>query len=102
MLVKLSKHQLQAHIRAASQDSARVAFTGHALKQMNRRKISRVMALEVLNTGLLRRPAEPNLAKGSLECRMERFVAGRDLAVVVAVSDDDPDLVVVTAMELKD
>lgn len=36
--------------------------------------------------------------KGTLECRMEYFSAGRDVAVIVALSDDDPSLVLVTAM----
>lgn len=56
------------------------------------------MALEVMQKGLLRRAPEPNPARGSLECRMERFVAGRSIGVVVAVSDDEPGLVVITAI----
>ena len=31
---------------------------------------------------------------------MEHFLTGRDVGVVVAVSDDEPDLLVITAMEL--
>ena len=57
---------------------------------------------EVLQRGQLRREPEPNLAYGTLECLMERFCAGRDLGVVVALSDEDPDLVVVTAMVIGD
>ena len=33
---------------------------------------------------------------GHLICRMERCVCGRNLAVCVALDDDDPDLIVVT------
>ena len=46
------------------------------------------------------RSPEPNLALGSLECRMQRFMAGRELAVVAAISDDDPAVIVVTAIVL--
>ena len=38
-------------------------------------------------------------ARGTV-CRMEHFLTGRDVGVVVAVSDDEPDLIVITAMEL--
>jgi hypothetical protein len=47
------------------------------------------------------RTPEPNVARGSLECRMQRFLAGRELAVVAAVSDAYPGVVVVTAMVLE-
>lgn len=40
---------------------------------------------------------EPNASKGSIECRMERFVVGALRCVVVALSDSDPNLIVVTA-----
>ena len=30
---------------------------------------------------------------------MEKFITGRDLAIVVALGDTDPDLLVITAME---
>ena len=46
------------------------------------------------------RSPEPNLALGSLECRMQRFMAGRELAVVASISDDDPAVIVVTAIVL--
>ena len=99
MLDKLSNTQLQAHIRDVSSDSTRVAFTKHALVRMKQRQITRDMALEVLRKGRMIRAPERNLAKGSIECRMEKFLAGRDLAIVVALNDSDPDLIVITAME---
>ena len=100
MISKLSKTQLQAHIRRVAVNSARLAFTDHALKQMKRRHITRDMAIEVVQKGMLKRTPEPNQAKGNLECRMEHFMTGRDLGVVVAVCDEEPDLIFVTAMEL--
>lgn len=97
---KLSKQQLQARIRQVAHDSERVVFTVHAVQRMNRRAITRAMALSVLTRGHLKREAEPNHSRGSVECRMERHVAGRDIAVVAALSDDDPNIVVVTAIVL--
>jgi hypothetical protein len=35
---------------------------------------------------------------GHLVCRMERYVAGRNLAACVALDDEDPTLLVVTVM----
>ena len=100
MLDKLSKSQLQTLIRTVSRDSSRVGFTKHVLTRMKERQITRDMAVEVLRKGLLIREPEPNLVKGSIECRMEKFMTGRDIGIVVALSNDDPDLLVITAMEL--
>jgi hypothetical protein len=58
------------------------------------------MALEVLRKGRLIQAPESNIAKGSIECRLEKFVTGRDIAIVAALSDSDPDILVITAMEL--
>ena len=65
---------------------------------MKERHLTREVVLAVLRRGRLHRPPEYNSSKGSLECRMEHFAVGMDIAAVVAVSDDDPDLVVITAM----
>lgn len=89
---------MQARIRAIAADSRRVFFTDHARKRIKQRHLSLEAVLAVLRLGRLLRAPEHNAAKGSLECRMERFVDGRDLAVIVAISDGDPDLVVITAM----
>lgn len=95
---RLSRAQLQAHIRAVAAESDRVFFTNHALARMRERHLMREVVLAVLRRGRLYRPPEYNTAKGSLECRMEHFAVGMDIAAVVAISDDDPDLVVITAM----
>ena len=73
---KLSQAQLELRIRKTAGDSL----------------------LEVLRKGRIRRTPEPNLAKGSMECRMERFVAGSQISVVAAISDEHPNVIVVTAM----
>lgn len=64
-------------------------------------RIRKVLAHEVFETlrnGVIHRQPEPNLSKGSLEVRMEYYIAGRDCKVVVALSDEDPDLIVVTVI----
>lgn len=92
--------QLQKHIRAVSADSSRVFVTAHARSRMRSRRISINEVYECLRHGVIRRTPEPNPAKGSLECRMERYVAGCECAVVVALDDDNPDLLVVTVMNV--
>jgi hypothetical protein len=94
----MSQPQLQRHIRWLARDSASVMFTEHVLVRMRQRRILQIEVLDVLRQGRLAGTPEPNAAKGSLECRMQRFLAGRELAVVAAVSEDYPGVVVVTAM----
>jgi hypothetical protein len=95
---RLSTAQVQRLIRERARDSAQVGFTQHVLVRMKQRRILRPEVLDVLRLGLIERPPEPNAQRGSLECRVQRFVAGRELGVVVALSDDSPMLVVVTAI----
>lgn len=99
-LQRKSQTQLARHIRTLAQDSGAVLFTQHVRVQMRRRKVSSAEVLECLRLGTLRRVPEPNPGKGSLECRMERYVAGRELAVIVALCDEAPDLVVVTVFSV--
>lgn len=99
-LQKKSLPQLIRHIRTVAQNSSAVLFTQHVSVQMRKRKVSGAEVLECLRHGTVRRVPEPNPGKGSLECRMERYVAGRELAVIVALCDEDPDLVVVTVFSV--
>jgi len=95
---QLSKQQLQAVIRADSLDSSNLFFTTHVRKQMRTRHITDACVLSVLRHGQIKRTPEPNAMHGTLECRMEYFSAGHNVVVIVAVSDDDPGLILVTAM----
>lgn len=54
--------------------------------------------VEVLRRGRMLRTPEPSLRFGTLECRMQRFLAGREVEVVAALSDADPSVVVVTVL----
>jgi hypothetical protein len=97
---KWSAPQLQAHIRKESKASINVVFSGHAKSQMRKRSITTDMVMATLQKGSIKRTPEPNIMKGSLECRMEYFVAGFDIGVVVGIYDESPSLILVTAMHV--
>jgi hypothetical protein len=92
--------QNQKHIRAVAVRTEFVFITHHASVQMKKRGIGINEVYDVLRCGSIVRQPEPNLAKGSLECRMERYVGGRECAVIVAINDENPELLVVTVMEI--
>lgn len=94
---KLPQQQLEALVREEAKDTTKLFFTKHVDEQMRARKITKACVLETLRCGRIKRTPEPNMMKGSVECRMEHFNAGHGLAVIVAVSDD-PVLFIVTAM----
>lgn len=98
-LAKLSESQIERTIREIAKDSRRVILTGHAKERMRQRKVTVHAVHECLREGRIRRPPEPNSSKGSLECRMERYCQGFNLAVVVALSDEHPGAIVVTVMD---
>ncbi|MGH8759519.1 MAG: DUF4258 domain-containing protein [Burkholderiales bacterium] len=90
--------QLQRHIRTISANTSSIVITIHASARMKDRRVSRGEVFECLRHGVIRKIPEPDLAKGSLTCRMEHYIAGRDCAVVVALADETPDVIVVTVM----
>ena len=97
---KLSLPEVERVVRVRAGLTGNVRLTLHALTRMKSRHINREEVYDVLCKGRLARAPEPNLALGSLECRMQRFMAGRELAVVAAISDDEPTVIVVTAIIL--
>jgi hypothetical protein len=99
---KLSHPQLQRLIRERSADPGAVFLTTHCRLRMRQRQVTLALLLDVLRQGRMRRPAEPDPRHGSLVCRMEYFVAGRQLAAAVALSDDDPGVLVVTVIDLEE
>jgi hypothetical protein len=58
------------------------------------------MAMEVLRLGVFTRPPELEINASGLKCRMERFVAGIQVAVVVYVEYPAPDLTVITVIDI--
>lgn len=99
-IFRLSLAEVERVVRKRSASTANVRLTNHVLARMKLRHIAREEVYDVLCHGRLLRPPEPNLALGSLECRMQRFMSGRELAVVAAIADGDPAVVVVTAIVL--
>jgi hypothetical protein len=96
---KLSTPQLQRLVRERSRDSSMVFLTVHCRVRMRQRHITWALLLDVLAHGHIRRTPEPDLRHNGLVCRMEHFVAGRDLAAAVALSDDEPGVLVVTVID---
>lgn len=90
--------QLQRHIRSISKDSAAIYLLPHTKARMKERKVTIHEVFEILRCGSIHRTPEPNPSKGNLECRMELYIAGRHCAAVVALDDDNPNLLVVTVM----
>lgn len=68
---------------------------------MRERHINDPMVLEVLRSGSLALPPEPDIRHPGLICRMQRFVAGVQVAVVVYVEYPATDLVIVTVIDVR-
>ena len=90
----------EKHVHALARESDAVRFTFHARTRMEQRGITVPMALDCLRRGVIRRPPEQNIKTGWHECRMERYTAGKNVAVVAAVDEDDPSVMVVTVIDL--
>lgn len=65
---------------------------------MKQRKINSSEVFVCLRNGTIRLTPEEDIKTGHLVCRMESYVAGRNLAACVALDDQDPTLLVVTVM----
>jgi hypothetical protein len=99
-MAKLSKKQIERQIRERALNTANVLLTDHARKRMRERRITLAMVYDVLRNGMLVREPEPSLRHGALECRMERYVEGRGIGVVVAFEIDTAGLPVITVMDI--
>lgn len=97
-LADQSRSQQEAYVHRQAQDSNNVIFTNHVLLRMKQRKITKFCIVETLRNGRMKHPAELDLTTGLPVCRLERFVAGSDITVAVAINDDNPNLIIVTAM----
>lgn len=96
-----SKEQLAKHIRTLSKNTSSVFFTVHVKSRMKLRKVTTQEVYECLQLGSITRQPEENQEKMSLECLMERYISGRHLGVIVGLSDDEPDVVVVTVFKVQ-
>ncbi len=98
---KQSIQQLQRHIRVNSKLTELVFLSAHAQDQMRARKVLQSEIYECLREGVIALQPEEDMKTGHLICCMERYVCGRNLAVCVALDDNDPDLIVVTVFVVK-
>jgi hypothetical protein len=100
LLSKYTRAQLQEHIRKASARSINVTITQHASVRMRERRITNRMLFDVLRSGVIRREPEPDIRHSGLNCQVERFSAGVNIAVLVNVEMPSEGLIVVTVYEL--
>jgi hypothetical protein len=94
----MTNADIQKRIRLLAQDSSNVFFTEHVQDRMLLRMVSDFEVLDCLRGGVIQRPPKLDRQTGDLKCQMEHFGSSRNLAVIVALSDLDPDLLVVTVM----
>ena len=93
---------LEKLIQEISKDSKCISFTFHCLSRMKERQITRMLVFEVLRNGLIKREPELDIATGHLKCRLEKFVAGRELAIIVAMENTFATKgVVITAIDVR-
>lgn len=98
-----SKRDWEKLIRKMTLDASKVFFSNHALKQMKDRKITQPMAFDVLRKGVIHAEPELDIKTGHLKCRMQRFTAGKSVAIVVACEDEKAiDCIIVTAFIIGD
>ena len=99
-LVNPTNHQLERLIRRSAEETSNVAFVKHAWSQMRARHVNQPMVMVVLRMGRMYRQPEPDIRFAGLKCRMEHFVSGMNVAVVVAVEYPQPGLTVVTVIDI--
>lgn len=99
-MTRLSKPQIQQHIRRAALDSINVTITQHANVRMREREITNAMLFDVLRRGHLSREPEPDLRHSGLSCLMERYIAGINIAALVNVDFPSVGIIVITVFEV--
>ena len=96
-----SQRQLEKHIQTSATSSSNVILTKHARQRMQERHINDPMVMDVLRFGRLALTPEPDMKHPGLLCRMQRLVAGTNVAVVVYVEHPAPDLTIVTVIDVR-
>lgn len=94
---RLSNQQLTRYIRAlATASTASIFITPHAKIQMRKRNINVKLVYECLRKGTILRTPEVHMKFDTLECRMERYEAGKNCCVIAALDDELPGMICVT------
>jgi hypothetical protein len=83
-----SKRDWERHIRTLAKTDRCIRWTEHVKKQMRTRHITFDAAMDVLTKGVIHLEPEPDIKTGDMICRMERFVAGRPLAICAALKEE--------------
>ena len=89
----------EKYVHRLALETESIRFTAHARTRMSQRGIVVAMVLECLRRGSIRRPQQ-NIKTGWYECRMERYTGGKNVAVVAAVEEANPSVIVVTVIDL--
>lgn len=95
---KMSIDELGRHIRNAAKDTSKIIITDHAKLRMKQRKVVYQEVVHCMREGRLLNPAEPG-KNGNLVCSMNCYGSSRNIQVCVALSDEDPNLIVVTVID---
>jgi hypothetical protein len=75
-----------AIVRRLAADTSCIAWSVHALQQMQRRDISDLMAIEVLRGGYIKGEVEPGRSFGEWKLKVVRRIKGRrDAGVAVVI-----------------
>ena len=97
----MSREDLAACVRALARDDLNVVFEKfHALQRMSERRITRQEVLATLRNGTINTPPRPGDYVDEVTCRMEHPVDGREIAAVVAISNSEDDLIVITVIDI--
>lgn len=79
-----------------AEDSVKVFFTEHAVKQMKKRKISRVQVINCLRKGKI--TESPFLDHyGNWKVTIERYACGEQIGCGVAIDTTVPKAIIITA-----
>ena len=97
-IIQMTNTQLQSRIRRLAQDSGRVFILDHAQLRMRERGVNDMEVLACLRQGVVQRPVKVDDKAGEVRVRMDHFGSARNLSVVVAMGDQEPDVLVVTVM----
>ncbi|MBU3624947.1 DUF4258 domain-containing protein [Polynucleobacter sp. JS-Safj-400b-B2] len=97
---KISRAQLQRHIRKAAIQTINVTVTQHASLRMRERHITNSMLFDVLRCGVIKREPEPDLKHSGIKCQMERYSAGMNIAAIVSVEIPSEGLIIITVYEI--
>jgi hypothetical protein len=98
---RMNNAQLRQHIRLLAKDSHRVLISDHAAQRMQERQVSDYQVLECLRFGIIQRPPETDRQTEDVKCRIEYFGTARNLSVIVALDEAEPNIVVVTVIVQK-